>query len=178
ALGTGAYPNEPPLLEELGINFGHIQSKSIAVLNPIKPIDKHLMDDTDLAGPLLFYLLFGVLLLMSGKVHFGYIYGVAALGCLAIHSILSLMSTSGADAYRTASVLGYSLMPMVLLAAISAVIPLTGYVGGASATLAVSWCTYAASGIFSVVMGMNDQRLLVAYPICLLYTSFALMTVF
>lgn len=83
------------------------------------------MDDTDLAGPLLFYLLFGVLLLMSGKVHFGYIYGVAALGCLAIHSILSLMSTSGADAYRTASVLGYSLMPMVLLAAISAVIPLT-----------------------------------------------------
>uniref|UniRef100_A0A8R1HK06 Uncharacterized protein n=1 Tax=Caenorhabditis japonica TaxID=281687 RepID=A0A8R1HK06_CAEJA len=28
------YENEPPLLEELGINFSHIKEKTIAVLNP------------------------------------------------------------------------------------------------------------------------------------------------
>lgn len=27
--------NEPPLLEELGINFSHIKEKTIAVLNPV-----------------------------------------------------------------------------------------------------------------------------------------------
>lgn len=30
------YTNEPPLLEELGINFEHIRLKTLAVLNPVK----------------------------------------------------------------------------------------------------------------------------------------------
>lgn len=50
------------------------------------------MDDSDLAGPILFFLLFGFFLLFSGKVHFGYIYGLALLGCGSLHMILSLMS--------------------------------------------------------------------------------------
>ncbi|RUP12160.1 hypothetical protein BC936DRAFT_139838 [Jimgerdemannia flammicorona] len=62
AFGTGGFADEPPLLEELGINFLHIKSKSLSVLNPLRPVDRHIMDDTDLAGPLLFCLLFGVFL--------------------------------------------------------------------------------------------------------------------
>lgn len=30
------FEDEPPLLEELGINFDHIRQKTIAVLNPVK----------------------------------------------------------------------------------------------------------------------------------------------
>lgn len=33
------YDNEPPLLEELGINFEHIWSKTLAVILPTKRID-------------------------------------------------------------------------------------------------------------------------------------------
>ena len=33
------------------------------------------MDDSDIGGPMLFFLLFGTFLLLSGKVHFGFIYG-------------------------------------------------------------------------------------------------------
>lgn len=33
------YDNEPPLLEELGINFEHIWSKTLAVIVPMKRID-------------------------------------------------------------------------------------------------------------------------------------------
>lgn len=33
------YANEPPLLEELGINFEHIWSKTSAVILPTKRID-------------------------------------------------------------------------------------------------------------------------------------------
>jgi hypothetical protein len=44
AFGTEGYPGEPPLLEELGVNFGHIQQKTRTVLNPFGRIDTHLMD--------------------------------------------------------------------------------------------------------------------------------------
>lgn len=178
AFGTGGFPDEPPLMEELGINFGHIKSKTMTVLNPMKRIDKHIMDDTDLAGPLLFCFLFGIFLLLSGKIHFSYIYGVAALGCLSMYAILNLMSESGIDGYRTASVLGYCLLPMVLLSMMSILLGLSSFVGLMLATVSVLWCTYSAATMFVTVLSMNEQRVLVAYPVGLLYTCFALMTVY
>ena len=61
----------------------------------------------------------------SGKVHFGYIYGVAMLGCLSVYVIMNLMSNKGVDVYKTASVLGYCLLPMVLLSICSTLLNLT-----------------------------------------------------
>ncbi|KAG9302161.1 hypothetical protein G9A89_020595 [Geosiphon pyriformis] len=178
AFGTGGFADEPPLLEELGINFGHIKTKSLAVLNPLRTVDKNIMDDTDLAGPLLFCLIFGVSLLLTGKVHFGYIYGVAALGWLSIYVILNLMSESGVDGYRTASVLGYCLLPLVLLSLIGVGVPLSGPIGLIASGLVIGWCTYSSSTMFVTVLGMSEQRLLVGYPVGLLYVCFALMTIF
>jgi len=51
------------MFKELGINFSHIQAKSLTVLNPLRRVDEHIMDDADLAGPLLFFLCFGIFLL-------------------------------------------------------------------------------------------------------------------
>ena len=34
------------------------------VLNPMASVDQHMMDDSDVAGPILFYLLFGAFLLL------------------------------------------------------------------------------------------------------------------
>lgn len=36
----------------------------MTVLNPLQHVDEHIMDDADLAGPLLFFFLFGMLLLL------------------------------------------------------------------------------------------------------------------
>jgi hypothetical protein len=94
------------------------------VLNPFKSVNQHLMDDTDLAGPLIFCFLFGGFLLLSGKAHFEYIYGVAVVGVLSIYGILNLMSDKGIDGYRAASVMGYSLLPMVLFSSLSAALQL------------------------------------------------------
>lgn len=41
-------------------------------------------NETDLAGPLLFCGAFGATLLLSGRMEFGYIYGVAMLGSLGL----------------------------------------------------------------------------------------------
>ncbi|CAG8610140.1 921_t:CDS:10, partial [Paraglomus occultum] len=165
AFGTGGFADEPPLLEELGINFVHIKMKSLAALNPLRTVDKNIMDDTDLAGPLLFCLVFGLSLLLTGKVHFGYIYGVAVLGWFSIYMILNLMSESGVDGYRTASVLGYCLLPLVLLSCVGVAVPLSGPLGLLASGAAIIWCTYSSSTMFVTVLQMSEQRLLVAYPV-------------
>lgn len=41
--------------------------QTLAVLNPVARIDQHIMDDADLAGPLLFCALFGTFLLLVSR---------------------------------------------------------------------------------------------------------------
>jgi hypothetical protein len=48
---------------ELGINFEHIWAKTVTVLNPLSRVDEHIMDDADLAGPILFCFCFATVLL-------------------------------------------------------------------------------------------------------------------
>ena len=60
----------------------------------------------------------------SGKLHFGYIYGIGVVGCLAMYSLLNLMSVSGVSGGCTVSVLGYCLLPMVILSFTSVVLSL------------------------------------------------------
>lgn len=117
------YSNEPPLLEELGINFEHIWMKTQSVLIPTRPITEHILDDTDLAGPLVFCFVFGMCLLLAAKVHFGYIYGFGLMGCGFMYLLLNLISPERTiDIYRVCSVLGYCLIPIIALAALNIII--------------------------------------------------------
>ncbi|BFZ15324.1 hypothetical protein BsWGS_18363 [Bradybaena similaris] len=176
--GSDNYEDEPPLMEELGINFDHIVQKTMAVLNPMKSADHTIMQDTDLAGPLVFCMAFGATLLLSGKLHFGYIYGIGLVGCLAMYCLLNLMSLNGVTAGIIISVLGYCLLPMVFLSFLSAVLTLTGLVGLVLVSLTVLWCSISASKLFVSALAMDSQQLLVAYPCALVYGVFALLTVF
>ncbi|PHH92088.1 hypothetical protein CDD83_9024 [Cordyceps sp. RAO-2017] len=207
AFSTEGYDGEPPLWEELGVNFAHIQKKTLAVLNPFRHIDQHLMDDSDLAGPILFFLLFGTFLLFSGKVHFGYIYGLALLGSTSLHMILSLMSPSEPQSSqsfhpqyseppaqshmqhgghfsatltfpRSASVLGYCLLPLVATSLFGVVMPMDTPIGIVLTTAAIVWCTYSASGMFCAVGRMRGMRGLVAYPLALFYVGFGIIGIF
>ncbi|KAI9766455.1 MAG: hypothetical protein M1840_006562 [Geoglossum simile] len=204
AFGTEGYEGEPPLLEELGVNFGHIKMKTLVVLNPLARIDQHIMDDSDLAGPVLFFLLFGFFLLFSGKLHFGYIYGVALLGSTSLHIILSLMSpplspqeASSSSSHhdhhgttnsshlsstltypRSASVLGYCLLPFVLTSFVGILMPMDTALGYILTAAAIVWCTYSSSGMFCAVGRMRGMRGLVAYPLALFYAGFGLMSIF
>ena len=62
------------------------------MLNPMRKTTSDVAGDADLAGPLTFCLAFGALLLLSGKVHFNYIYGIGGLGCATIYGLLCLMN--------------------------------------------------------------------------------------
>jgi hypothetical protein len=167
------------------------------------------MDDSDLAGPILFFLLFGTFLLFSGKLHFGYIYGLALLGSTILHAILSLMTPDelspsqtapqyGGGTYpdqshhepsnphlsstltfaRSASVLGYCLLPLVATSLLGIVMPMDTPFGIVVTSATIMWCTASASGMFCAVGRMRSMRALVAYPLALFYVGFGIMAVF
>lgn len=170
--------DEPPLLEELGIIPEEIIQKTKAVLNPMRQVDTSILENTDLTGPLVFVLIFSGCLLLSGKVHFNYIYAVVVVGCLAIKFLVSVMSVSGTSVGVTTSVLGYCLLPLVIPAAVSIFISLKN-VGGVTLTgLAILWCSLSASTLFAIDLTMTHQRLLVGYPCALFYAALAMLTIF
>ncbi|KAM7537220.1 hypothetical protein Aperf_G00000064643 [Anoplocephala perfoliata] len=122
--GQFNFEDEPPLLEELGVNFNHIMQKTLNVLNPMRESPQEVLEDKDLAGPLVFCLIFGGTLLLAGKVHFNYIYGIGLLGCLGIYTLLSLMTPEGVAPTCVVSVLGYCMLPMCILSTISIIFSL------------------------------------------------------
>jgi hypothetical protein len=143
--------------------------------------------------------------------------GLAVLGTVLLHTILALMSpplsagevaagqdegqrgsshfSSSLTLPRSASVLGYCLLPLVLVAIIGIAIPLDGLFGYLLTSLAIIWCSYSSSSMFTVVgkllclylvtalysqdQGrMTSMRGLVAYPMVLFYGSFGIMAIF
>lgn len=62
--------------------------------------------------------------LQSGKIQFGYVYGISAVGCLAMYCLLNLMSMTGVSFGCVASVLGYCLLPMILLSSLAVLLSL------------------------------------------------------
>ena len=163
------------------------------------------MDDSDVAGPILFFLIFGTSLLVrwqalssnkwkklrsrsypenftlaTSTVSFkisllqllpNNLSGLAFVGTILLHQILSLMSPpvtaeagpgdhghphgshlgSSLTFPRSASVLGYCLLPLVLVAIFGIAIPLDGLFGYLLTSLAITWCSYSSSSMFTVV---------------------------
>lgn len=180
-----SFENEPPLMEELGINIPQIIQKTKAVVSPVgttSSIDSHLMDDDDLAGPLVYAMLLGGELLLSAKISFGYIYGFGLFGCFAMTLIINLMSpkAEGVSLWRVTSILGYCLLPVNFLAALNCILFLKyrGLLGLILAAVSVLWCTVASTRLFERSCDMRNQRYLIAYPIAMLYTSFVMITIF
>jgi hypothetical protein len=180
------FANEPPLLEELGVSFAHMQAKLSAVMLVHRPVARDILLDSDMAGPLVLCLALGFFLLLRGKLFLGYIYGFGLMGCVALWSLLSLMQPSNKelaaplDLARTFSALGYSLLPIVALSALNVLVAISsfGYLGFALGAVGVLWATWAATRIFEAGCAMAEQRWLIAFPIFLFFTCFALIAIF
>ncbi|XP_046967291.1 protein YIPF5 [Vanessa cardui] len=178
--------DEPPLLDELEIYPDRILEKTLAVLNPFHGQSKaddanFLLRDTDIAGPIAFCLALAVCLFLSGnKAHFGYVYGLSVMSVILMYFLLSLMSrTEGVfTLLSVASVLGYCMLPMVVLASLGIFISLEGSIGLSLSAIAVIWSALSASRLFVTMSGDSEQRPLIAYPCALVNGVFALLVLF
>jgi hypothetical protein len=196
--GAPVHEDDIPLLEELGIDFREIGLKTAAIVFPFRlsgaAAGKSTFsvearepetgaasvggDGADLAGPLVFCLLLGTFLLLAGKVHFGYIYGFGITGCALLWLMLNLMADAALTLDQTMHVLGYSLAPIVSLAGLAVLVSLKGTLGHVVSAGAVLWSTAVATRCFEASLGMREQRYLIAYPVALLYSCFALLAIF
>ncbi|XP_031847013.1 yip1 domain-containing 1 [Nomia melanderi] len=176
---------EPPLLEELGIDPKRILQRTLAVLNPFHKRGElddanYLLQDSDLAGPVAFCIVFAACLSLSdSKANFSYVYGLAVTFCIFMYILLSLMShRSNITLSSIASVLGYCLLPIVVLASFSIFTTLKGSIGLSLAILAVVWATLSSSRLLTTICGEENQRPLIAYPCILIYGAFTTTVIF
>jgi len=99
---------------------------------------------------------------------------------MGIYFIINLLSKRNqyVELYKTASILGYSLMPFTLLALLSIFIELNNIAGGVVSILMIVWSTATATRYFEYGLDMEDKKYLIAYPISLFYFVFMLLSVF
>uniref|UniRef100_A0A8W7NZJ2 Protein YIPF n=1 Tax=Anopheles coluzzii TaxID=1518534 RepID=A0A8W7NZJ2_ANOCL len=180
--------DEPPLLDELEIYPRRIMEKAAAVLNPFQGagllVDSpvYLFKETDLAGPIAFCLTLAACLSISdSKAQFGYIYGLSTISVLAMYCLIWLMChavESHVTVSGVASVLGYSMLPVVFLAIIGMFTSLNKFYGMLLAGLSILLETLYSSGMFCLMTGDPHQRYLLAYPATLLFTIFLMLVLF
>eukprot|EP00939_MAST-03C_sp_MAST-3C-sp1_P001933 g1933.t1 len=157
AVGGGGTPGtldgeDPPLLEELGIRPDHMIKKTMAVLIPFKKISSELAHDSDMAGPVAICLALGFLLFLAsgGELHFSAIYSFFLFGSFGIYAVLNLMAQfESIDILRVFSVLGYCLLPIVILAALAVIFEIaTRWWASSIALVCVLWSTYTSTRFF------------------------------
>lgn len=183
AAAYGSFEDEPPLLEELGIDIPAIASRTRSILT--LRLSGHDLDSLDLGGPLIFMALLGLSHLLVAKLHFGYILGWTAVGSALIWLVLKGLAghddpdAKALDLYSCTCLLGYSLLPLVVHSLASLLLPRRSPFSVAGAVLAVLWSAHTAARLFTRRSPLLDgQYLIIAYPCALMYCAFALLTLY
>ncbi|KAA8539145.1 hypothetical protein F0562_025837 [Nyssa sinensis] len=157
-IGTG-FEDEAPLLEELGINTKQIWNKTVSILNPFKvKIDLH--EDADLSGPFLFLMAFGLFQLLVGKLHFGIILGWVTVAALFLYVVFNMLAgrNGNLDLYRCLSLIGYCMLPIVILSAISLFVPQGGAAIFSMAGVFVLWSTRVCTRLLVELASCGDEH--------------------
>ena len=134
-----------------------------------------------MSGPILIALCFGILLLLSGKIHFGDIYAIFVIGNFLLYFLFNFMSqVEIIPLYSMMSTLGYALLPMLILGFFGIFTSMKG-TAGIILSLGISgWSSLAASNFVEDMMKQTnqDRKPLLIYPLFLFYVSFAMSIIF
>ncbi|KAL6770228.1 hypothetical protein ACKKBG_A34115 [Auxenochlorella protothecoides x Auxenochlorella symbiontica] len=178
----GSFEDEAPLLEELGIDIPAIINRTAAILT--MRLSKESLESLDLGGPLIFMALLGFAHLLVGKLHFGYILGWTVVGSGLIWFVLNSMTGSDPEAadlglYACCCLLGYALLPLVGHALLSLLLPRRSLAAIGLGVAAVFWSAGTAAKLFTKRSpALRGQTSVIMYPATLMYTAFALLTLY
>lgn len=163
-----------PLLEELDINIGEIMSKLRCVILPIpsRALQRAtlLRDNPDFWGPLLVVLCFALLSVYGQIRVVSWIITIWIFGSLGIFILARVLG--GEVSYsQIVGTIGYSLLPLLLVAFISPVIKNAHMLALFIKLMGVAWSTYSAATLLCVEE-LQQKKPLLLYPIFLLYIYF------
>ncbi|XP_073041821.1 uncharacterized protein [Primulina eburnea] len=175
-----SFEDEPPLLEELGINTKQIYQKTLAIINPFK-INHNLHEDADLSGPFLFLMAFGLFQLLAGKLHFGIILGWVTMASMFLYVVFNMLEgkNGNLDMYTCLSVIGYCMLPIVILSAVTLFLPQGGVLIMVITGVFVIWATRVCTRLVVELANCGDEhRGLITYACFLIYMLFSLLVIF
>ncbi|TBU02664.1 protein transport protein Yip1 [Hamiltosporidium tvaerminnensis] len=178
---TGYIPGDESLLKELGINFGTIKKESMLVTRVFNRshINYGFLESADISGPLIFIILFSFFLLLNGKIHFGYVYFISLISTLFMFFLLNVMNNKWIDFIKCCSVMGYSLLPVLLYSFLSILMKYLDVWIRVIVALGVSlWASAVSSLIFVNYLEISNKLFLIWYPLFLVYACFTLLAVF
>ena len=167
---------------ELGIDIPAIISRTKSILT--FRLSGRDVDSLDLGGPLVYMAILGIAHLLVGKLHFGYILGWTVVGSILIWFVLSSIAGHEPegrtlDLYTCCCLIGYSLLPLVFHAVGSLLLPRRSIVALILGVTAVVWSSQTAARLFIYrSTALRGQLPIVLYPCLLLYTAFALLTLY
>jgi len=159
------------LLEELDIDIKDIGYKVRCVLFPYKIDREVLVSSPDFWGPLAVVVTYAMLL-MWGQL--GVVSWVITMWLVGSFLVFLLARVLGAEITysQTLGVIGYSLLPLTLTVCFLATpLPLPAWLHAAFKILATFWSALSAESVL-VTPEITNKRILLAYPICLLYIYF------
>jgi len=179
--GSGSFEDEEPLLDELGIHPDQIWKKTRSILNPFR-INHTVHKDSDLSGPIFLYLALCLFQLLAGKIQFGVILGWIVVSSIFLYAVFNMLAGRNGNLklHTCTSLLGYCLLPVVMLSAVSLFVPQgAGPVRFVLAAAFVLWSTRACSAlVVSLADGGEEHRGLISYACFLIYTLFSLLVIF
>ncbi|GMN39409.1 hypothetical protein TIFTF001_008630 [Ficus carica] len=180
APGSVNFEDEEPLLDELGIHPDQIWKKTKSILNPFK-VNPAVYKDSDLSGPILLYMSLCLFQLLAGKIQFGVILGWIVVSSIFLYVVFNMLAgrNGNLDLHTCTSVVGYCLLPVVILSAASLFVPQVGVLRFSIAAVFVLWATRVCTGLMvSLADGGEEHRGLISYAALLIYTLFSLLVIF
>ncbi|PON31136.1 Yip1 domain containing protein [Trema orientale] len=180
APGSANFEDEEPLLDELGIHPDQIWKKTKSILNPFR-VNPAVHKDSDLSGPILLYMSLCLFQLLGGKIQFGVILGWIVVSSIFLYVVFNMLAgrNGNLDLHTCTSVVGYCMLPVVILSAASLFVPQGGVVRFGVAGVFVLWATRVCTGLMvSLADGGEEHRGLIAYAALLIYTLFSLLVIF
>lgn len=180
APGSANFEDEEALLDELGIHPDQIWKKTKSILNPFR-VNPAVHKDSDLSGPILLYMALCLFQLLAGKIQFGVILGWIVVSSMFLYVVFNMLAgrNGNLDLHTCTSVVGYCMLPVVILSAASLFVPQGGVVQFVVAGVFVLWATRVCTGLMvSLADGGEEHRALIAYAAFLIYTLFSLLVIF
>lgn len=182
--GFGAIDDEPPILEELDIDVGAIVAKSVSILTARVGSDS--LRDVDMGGPVLIAASLATIHLLSGKLHFGVIFGWSIMAFtlfwFTVHQLAGNYGQADKeviDLYNCSACLGYCLLPMVVANVLAVFLPAGSPVMVGLLAIASCYCAFLSGKLVTKrALFLQDQLWTIVYPAFLYYSVMALLSLY
>lgn len=176
-----AEEDELPILEELEIDIGAILRKSLSIL--CGRVGARSLKDIDMGGPILFASCLATLHLLSGKLHFGVLFGWSFIAYTLFWFIVHQLAGHGPqsdreciDLYNCSACLGYCLLPMLVANLLTVFLPKGSQVAVGVFVVTSMYCSFLAGKLVTKrAVFLQRQLGTIMYPAFLYYALIALL---